>query len=98
MFGSATYIAGCLIGAFLGGAVGSVYGSAVGTTAGALVWWRQLQVALREADVPSVRLLPGTTGRHRIDPATRAATRETAAETRNARDRTGSRFNLDESA
>jgi O-antigen/teichoic acid export membrane protein len=98
MFGSATYIAGCLIGAFLGGAVGSVYGSAVGTTAGALVWWRQLQVALREADVPSVRLLPGTTGRHRIDPATRAATRKTAAETRNARDRTGSRFNLDESA
>jgi len=98
IFGSATYIAGCLIGAFLAGAVGSVYGSAVGTTAGALVWWRQLHVALREADVPSVRLLPGTTGRHRIDPASRAGTRKPAAETRNARDRTGSRYNLDENS
>ena len=98
LFGSLTYIAGCLIGAFLGGAAGSVYGSAVGTTVGALVWWRQLQVALHEAEVPSVRILPGTTGRHRIDPASRAGTRKAGTEGRNARDRTGSRFNLDESA
>jgi hypothetical protein len=98
LFGSVTYIAGCLIGAFLGGAVGAVYGSAVGTTVGALVWWRQLQVALHEAEVPSVRILPGTTGRHRIDPASRAGMRKPAGETRNAGDRTGSRFNLDENS
>jgi O-antigen/teichoic acid export membrane protein len=98
IFGSVTYIAGCLIGAFLSGAVGAVYGSAVGTAVGALVWWRQLQVALHEAEVPSVRILPGTTGRHRIDPASKAALRKPADETRNARDRTGSRFNLDENS
>ncbi len=97
--GSVTYIAGCLIGAELAGAVGSVYGSAVGTTVGALVWWRQLQVALREAEVPSVRLLPGTTGRHRMDGTSRTRMGNAAPEPRTAaRDRSGSRFNLDENS
>jgi hypothetical protein len=97
--GSVTYIAGCLIGAELAEAVGSVYGSAVGTTVGALVWWRQLQVALREAEVPSVRLLPGTTGRHRMDGTSRTRMGNAAPEPRTAaRDRSGSRFNLDENS
>jgi hypothetical protein len=96
--GSVTYIAGCLIGAALAGAAGSVYGSAVGTTVGALVWWRQLQVALREAEVPSVRLLPGTTGRHRMDATSKARMSSAGPEPRAARDRSGSRFNLDENS
>jgi O-antigen/teichoic acid export membrane protein len=96
--GSVTYIAGCLIGAFLAGAVGSVYGSAVGTAVGALVWWRQLQIALREADVPSVRLLPGTTGRHRMNGTTVAGMHKPVTEPIASRDRPGSRFNLDENS
>jgi O-antigen/teichoic acid export membrane protein len=66
IFGAATFIVGCLVGAWLDGAAGSVYGSALATTVSALVWWRQLQVALREADVASARLLGGQAGRHRM--------------------------------
>src|SRR5262249_54083486 len=96
--GSVIYIAGCLIGAGLAGASGAVYGSAGGTTVGALVWGGQLQGVLRGAEVPSVRLLPGTTGRHRMDPASKARMTKPGPETRTIHDRSGSRFNLDENS
>jgi O-antigen/teichoic acid export membrane protein len=61
---SAIFLACGLIGAWFGGAVGTVRGAALATWLGALVWWWQLHVAMRESDkVPTQhRIWPG---RHR---------------------------------
>jgi O-antigen/teichoic acid export membrane protein len=54
---SVIYLIGSLVGAYLDGAVGTVRGAAVATWLGALVWWWQLRVAMRESDkIPAHRL------------------------------------------
>jgi len=47
---SIMYLAFSLTGAYLGGAVGTVRGAALATWLGAVVWWWQLRVAMRESD------------------------------------------------
>jgi hypothetical protein len=97
IFGAATFIIGCLIGAWLDGAAGSVYGSALATTVSALVWWRQLHVALREADVASVGLLGGQAGRHRM-PSDAPESRSKPATGASASSDPVGRFSLDENS
>jgi O-antigen/teichoic acid export membrane protein len=97
IFGAATFIVGCLIGASLDGAAGSVYGSALATTVSALVWWRQLHVALREADVASVGLLGGQAGRHRM-PSDAPESRSKPATGASASSDPVGRFSLDENS
>jgi O-antigen/teichoic acid export membrane protein len=48
LIASAMYIVGGLAGAWAGGALGSSWGVATATWLGAVVWWLQLQVGLRE--------------------------------------------------
>ena len=75
LIASALYLLLGVLGAVLGGALGSVEGTAVATWIGALVWWWQLRIALREYHTS-----PGTRrGRHRaprgrkkLSPQTRA--------------------------
>jgi O-antigen/teichoic acid export membrane protein len=50
MITSAMYLGGSLLGSYLGGAVGTVRFAAVATWLGAVVWWWQLRVAMRESD------------------------------------------------
>ena len=52
---SGTYLVCGVAGAATGGALGAVRGAAVATCLGALVWWRQLGTALREAKIASRR-------------------------------------------
>jgi O-antigen/teichoic acid export membrane protein len=47
---SIIYLTCSLTGAYLGGAVGTVRGAALATWLGAVVWWWQLRVAMRESD------------------------------------------------
>ncbi|MGH7513960.1 MAG: hypothetical protein ACREOQ_13685 [Gemmatimonadales bacterium] len=47
---SVIYLGSTLTGAYLAGAVGTVRGAAVATWLGAVVWWWQLGVAMRESD------------------------------------------------
>jgi O-antigen/teichoic acid export membrane protein len=61
---SVIYLASNLAGAYLAGAVGTVRGAAVATWLGAVVWWWQLGVAMRESDqIPAYA--GGWLGRHR---------------------------------
>ncbi len=66
---SSVIFLGCgLVGAYYGGAAGTVRGAALATWAGALVWWWQLGVAMRESEqVPprSWYLFHRPGGRHR---------------------------------
>jgi O-antigen/teichoic acid export membrane protein len=50
MITSAMYLGGSLLGSYLGGAAGTVRFAAVATWLGAVVWWWQLRVAMRESD------------------------------------------------
>jgi len=68
---SLAYVAAALVGASLDGAVGAVRGSALAVWVGALLWWWQLHLALRESDsVPEGQGLwaSQSAGRHRISP------------------------------
>jgi O-antigen/teichoic acid export membrane protein len=68
---SAIYVVCALVGAVADGAVGSIRGAALGTWIGALVYWWQLRVALRESGhAPATyQSRPGSpAGRHRIIP------------------------------
>ena len=47
---SVMYLVFTLTGAYLDGAVGTVRGAALATLSGAVVWWWQLRVAMRESD------------------------------------------------
>ena len=46
---SAVFLGCGLIGAYVGGAVGTIRGAALATWIGAVVWWWQLHVAMRES-------------------------------------------------
>jgi O-antigen/teichoic acid export membrane protein len=64
---SAVYLGCGLVGAYLGGATGTVRGVALATWVGALLWWWQLSVAMRESGkVPprSWHLFRRPSGRH----------------------------------
>jgi O-antigen/teichoic acid export membrane protein len=60
LISSAAYLLLGVLGAVLGGALGSVEGTAAATWIGALVWWWQLRIGLREYSTPEARR-----GRHR---------------------------------
>lgn len=64
---SALYLACGLVGALAGGTVGTVRGVAVATWLGAVLWWWQLRVALRESGkvVVEDRSWRHQVGRHR---------------------------------
>ena len=47
---SCIYLGCTLTGAYLGGAAGTAYGAAVATGLGAVIWWSQLRVAMRDSD------------------------------------------------
>ncbi len=47
---SVLYLTFSLTGAYLGGAVGTVRGAAIASALGAVMWWWQLRVAMRESD------------------------------------------------
>jgi O-antigen/teichoic acid export membrane protein len=49
VFASLMYLGLGIIGAYLDGAVGVVWGAAFATWFGAVVWWRQLHIAMHEA-------------------------------------------------
>ena len=71
LFTSAAYLVGALIGAAVGGAVGTMYGATVATWIGAVVFWWQLRLTLRErrnapAGQPSPPVRPA--GKHRKPP------------------------------
>ena len=69
---SVIYLGCNLAGAYLDGAVGTVRGAALATWLGAVVWWWQLRVAMRESDkVPAHGL--NSSGRHRKLPTRPAA-------------------------
>jgi O-antigen/teichoic acid export membrane protein len=67
VIGSVIYLAGGLGGAIAGGVLGTAWGVGLGTWIGALVWWWQLRVAMREFDNAggSSKLPNRSTGRHR---------------------------------
>ncbi len=50
---SLLYLACGLLGALQGGALGTTRGVALATWIGALLWWRQLRVAMRERSIPT---------------------------------------------
>jgi len=56
--------------------LGAVQFGLIATALGALVWWRQPHVALRESNIASagLRLGQGPAGRHRIGGIARAET------------------------
>ena len=72
---SAIYLGCSLVGAYLDGAVGTIRGAALATWLGAVVWWSQLRVAMRESDkIPQAgRRLRGPAGRRAAAPALSAA-------------------------
>ncbi|HEX6677874.1 MAG TPA: hypothetical protein VF486_23025 [Actinomycetes bacterium] len=47
-FGSAAYLGGALVGAWLAGAAGAAWGGAAGTAVATAIWWWQLHRGLRE--------------------------------------------------
>lgn len=64
---AAVFLACGLGGAAYGGARGTMEGAAVATLLGAVVWWWQLGIALREAAIPMrVTTRRRRTGRHRM--------------------------------
>ena len=66
LLASAIFVVCGLVGAATGGSLGVVIGAAVATWVGALLWWRELRVALRNHGMPEgPRLGPG---RHRRPP------------------------------
>jgi len=71
---SAAFVVLSVAGAAAGGAAWAIRGSAIATAIGAMVWWRQLHVALRESDIASAGLQLGQapTGRHRSTGMARA--------------------------
>jgi O-antigen/teichoic acid export membrane protein len=69
---SALYIVFTLAGAARWGAIGAVGGGAVATLAGAVIWWFQFQVALRESGVTQLALSGHQPGKHRLPPAAKA--------------------------
>jgi O-antigen/teichoic acid export membrane protein len=58
---SIIFVVMSLVGAYYGGAMGAAVGSAVAVVPGTALWWRQLWLAMRDADVRS----RATRGRHR---------------------------------
>jgi O-antigen/teichoic acid export membrane protein len=71
---STIYLGGSLVGAYLDGAVGTMWGAALAVWLGAVVWWSQLRVAMRESDkIPVGRRLRGPAGRRAAAPALSAA-------------------------
>jgi Mrp family chromosome partitioning ATPase len=50
---SSIYLACGVAGAFWDGAVGAVWGAAIAQCVGALLWWQQLRVGMRQAGVPT---------------------------------------------
>jgi O-antigen/teichoic acid export membrane protein/capsular polysaccharide biosynthesis protein len=62
---------GCgLLGALEGGAVGTAQGVALATWIGAVLWWRQLRVAMREHQIPtSLAIRPQRLARSGVRPA-----------------------------
>jgi O-antigen/teichoic acid export membrane protein len=66
LLASAVFVACGLVGAAAGGALGTVIGAAVATWVGALLWWRELRVAMRQHG--NMRARPG---RHRRPADTR---------------------------
>jgi O-antigen/teichoic acid export membrane protein/capsular polysaccharide biosynthesis protein len=50
---SLLYLACGLLGALQGGALGTTRGVALATWIGAMLWWRQLRVAMRERNIPT---------------------------------------------
>ena len=73
IFSSVVYVVCCLAGAATGGAIGTVRGAALATWIGALVWWWQLRLGMRESSKTYAAdgwFRPGRpTGRHRSLPA-----------------------------
>jgi len=53
VFASLLYLGCGLAGALQGGALGTTRGVALATWIGALLWWRQLRVAMREHQIPA---------------------------------------------
>jgi O-antigen/teichoic acid export membrane protein/capsular polysaccharide biosynthesis protein len=53
VFASLLYLGCGLLGALQGGALGTTRGVALATWIGALLWWRQLRVAMREHKIPT---------------------------------------------
>jgi O-antigen/teichoic acid export membrane protein len=76
---SALYIVFTLAGAARWGATGAVGGGAVATLAGAVIWWFQLHVALRESGVAQLALSGHQPGKHRLPPAAKTARSTKAA-------------------
>ena len=82
---SAVFLGCGLVGAYLGGATGTVRGAALATWVGALLWWWQLGVAMRESGkVPprSWYLFRPLAGRHRGQARSRmpGGTKDSASE------------------
>ena len=65
---SAIFLACGVIGAYYDGAVGTVWGAALATWLGALVWWWQLQLGIRESGKFAARGDRKAAGRHRGSP------------------------------
>jgi hypothetical protein len=68
LLSSAVFLGCGLVGAYFGGATGTVRGSAIATWIGAMLWWWQLGVAMRESGkVPPAKLVffPRSGGPHR---------------------------------
>ncbi len=68
VFASLLYLGCGLVGALQGGALGTTRGVALATWIGALLWWRQLRVAMREHQIPTsivIRPQPGGQTRDR---------------------------------
>jgi Mrp family chromosome partitioning ATPase len=50
---SSIYLGCGVAGAFWDGALGAIWGAAIATWVGALLWWQQLRVGMRQAGVPT---------------------------------------------
>jgi O-antigen/teichoic acid export membrane protein len=78
---SLVYLALGLVGAYFGGALGTCEGAAVATWIGALLWWRQLRVGMRESpQIPdhAGRSLLRRAGRRQPDPSVASSQGEAA--------------------
>jgi Mrp family chromosome partitioning ATPase len=53
LLSSSIYLGFSIAGAYWDGALGAIWGAAVATWVGALLWWRQLRLAMRQAGVPA---------------------------------------------
>jgi O-antigen/teichoic acid export membrane protein len=73
IFSSVVYVVCCLAGAVTGGAIGTVRGAAAATWIGALMWWWQLRLGIRESSKTYAAdgwFRPGRpAGKHRSLPA-----------------------------